>query len=246
MKVFFHIGRYAMMMKSVLTKPDKLSVFRKQLFFEIDNLGINSLGLVTIISLFMGMVITLQTASMIESAWVPSYTVGYTTRQSMILEFSPTIISLILAGKVGSNISSEIGTMRVTEQIDALEIMGVNSVNYLVLPKILGFILILPFIVVFSMFLGVFGGWLVCIGTGVMSSYDYVGGITYDFRSFAVVYALIKTVVFGFVITSIASYHGYYTSGGALEVGRSSTKGVVYSSIVILIFNVILTQLLLI
>lgn len=235
-----------MMMKSVLTRPDKFSVFWRQLFFEIDNLGINSLGLVTIISLFMGAVITLQTASMIESAWVPVYTVGYTTRQSMILEFSPTIISLILAGKVGSNISSEIGTMRVTEQIDALEIMGVNSANYLIFPKILGFMVIMPFVIIFSMFLGVFGGWLVGIGTGVISSHDYILGILFDFRSFTVTYALIKTVVFALVIASVASYHGYHTRGGALEVGRSATKGVVYSSIIILFANYLLTQLILI
>ncbi len=244
--MFFHIGRYAMMMKSVLAKPDKLSVFRKQLFFEIDNLGISSLGLVAIISLFMGAVITLQTSSMIESAWVPVYTVGYTTRQSMILEFSPTIISLILAGKVGSNISSEIGTMRVTEQIDALEIMGVNSLGFLILPKMFGLMFILPFVVIFSMFIGVFGGWLVGLGTGVISSHDYIVGIVYDFRSPSVTYALVKTLVFAFIITTISSYHGYYTSGGALEVGRSSTKGVVYSSIVILLANYLLTQLILI
>lgn len=245
MKVFFHIGRYSMMMRQTLSKPEKFSIFWRQLFFEIDNLGISSMGLVTIISVFMGAVICIQTAAQIESAWVPSYTVGYTVRQSIILEFSPTIISLILAGKVGSNISSEIGTMRVSEQIDALDIMGVNSHNYLILPKMLGLMLILPFVIIYSMFLGVSGGWLVVTLTGVMSVNDYVGGIIFDFRDFTVAYALIKTVVFAFIITTVAAYHGYYTSGGAREVGRSSTKGVVYSSICILIANYLLTQLLL-
>lgn len=246
MKMVFHIGRYFMLLKSAFARPDKFKVLWRSTFFEIDSLGINSLGLVTIISLFMGAVITLQTASMIESAWVPAYTVGYTTRQSTILEFSPTIISLILAGKVGSNIASEIGTMRVTEQIDALEIMGVNSPGFLILPKILGFTFILPFVVICSMFLGVFGGWLVGIGTGVISSHDYIYGITFDFREFSVIYALIKTGVFAFIITSISAYHGYFTSGGALEVGRSSTKAVVYSSVLILFANYLITQLVLI
>ena len=204
------------------------------------------MGLVTIISLFMGAVITLQTAANIDSAWIPRYTVGFTARQSIILEFSTTIMSLILAGKVGSNIASEIGTMRVTEQIDALEIMGVNSPGYLIAPKILGFMFILPFIVIFSMFLGLLGGWVVGVGTGVLSTQDFVYGITFDFKPFTIGYAMIKTVAFAFVITSVSAYHGYYTSGGALEVGRSSTKAVVYSSILILFVNYLLTQLILI
>jgi len=194
----------------------------------------------------MGAVIALQTASNIDSPLLPSYTVGFTARQSVILEFSPTIMALILAGKVGSNIASEIGTMRVTEQIDALEIMGVNSASYLILPKILAGVFIFPFLICISMFLGIFGGWFICISTGVVSSNDYIYGIQYDFKEFHVFYALIKTVVFAFIITSVSSYHGYFTKGSALEVGRSSTKAVVFSSILILIFNYIITQLLLI
>ncbi len=235
------------MLKSIFfAKPEKLSIYRKETFREIDSLGLNSLGIVAIISVFMGAVITLQTASNIDSAWIPKYTVGFTARQSIILEFSPTIICLILAGKIGSSIASEIGLMRVTEQIDAMDIMGVNSAGYIILPKILASVFILPFLVIFSMFLGVFGGWLVGIGTGVISSTDYIYGIQFAFEPFSVTYALIKTAVFAFIITSIPAYHGYYASGGALGVGRSSTKGVVYSSILILIANYILTQLLLI
>ena len=194
----------------------------------------------------MGAVIALQTASNMDSPLLPAYTVGFTARQSIILEFSPTIIALILAGKVGSNIASEIGTMRVTEQIDALDIMGVNSAAYLVLPKVLAGLFIFPFLIMISMFLGIFGGWFICISTGVVSSNDYIYGIQYDFKPFDVFYALIKTVIFAFIITSISSYHGYFAKGSALEVGRSSTKAVVYSSILILIFNYIVTQLLLI
>jgi len=213
---------------------------------EIDSIGLSSIGIVALMSVFMGAVIALQTASNMDSPLLPAYTVGFTARQSIILEFSPTIIALILAGKVGSNIASEIGTMRVTEQIDALDIMGVNSAAYLVLPKVLAGLFIFPFLIMISMFLGIFGGWFICISTGVVSSNDYIYGIQYDFKPFDVFYALIKTVIFAFIITSISSYHGYFAKGSALEVGRSSTKAVVYSSILILIFNYIVTQLLLI
>lgn len=194
----------------------------------------------------MGAVITLQTASNIDSALIPEYTVGFTARQSMILEFSPTIIALILAGKVGSNIASEIGTMRVTEQIDALEIMGVNSASYLIVPKIVASIFINPFLVIWSMFIGLLGGFLVSELSGVVTTEAYITGIQYDFKIFSITYALIKTICFAFVITSIPSYYGYYVKGGAIEVGAASTKGVVSSSIAILILNYIITYLLLI
>ena len=204
------------------------------------------MGIVSLMSLFIGVVIALQTASNIDSPLLPAYTVGFTVRQSVILEFSPTIISLILAGKVGSNIASEIGTMRVTEQIDALDIMGVNSAAYLILPKILAGIFIFPFLIIISMFLGVFGGMLISWATGIVTVNDYIYGIQYDFKPFSITYALIKSLVFAFVITSISSYFGYYAKGSALEVGRSSTDAIVYSSILILLLNYILTQLILI
>ncbi len=234
------------MMFRVFSKPEKFNIYRENTFKEMMSLGIGSMGIVAIISLFMGAVITIQTASNIDSPWIPSYTVGFTTRQSVILEFSPTIIALILAGKIGSNIASEIGTMRVTEQIDALEIMGINSASYLTLPKIIAALFINPFIIIYSMFLGMFGGWIVAVSTGIVTSNQYIYGLQYDFKPFDITYALIKTVVFAFVITSIPAYHGYYTRGGALEVGRSSTRAVVYSSIAILVVNYLLTQLLLI
>jgi phospholipid/cholesterol/gamma-HCH transport system permease protein len=226
--------------------PEKVAIYRRQFVQEIDSIGISSLGIVALMSVFMGAVIALQTASNTDSPLLPAYTVGFTARQSIILEFSPTIIALILAGKVGSNIASEIGTMRVTEQIDALDIMGVNSAGYLILPKILAGIFIFPFLISISMFLGIFGGWFICVATGVISSNDYIYGIQYDFIPFHIVYAFIKTVVFAFLITSVSSYHGYYTRGSAMEVGRSSTMAVVYSSVLILVFNYIITQLILI
>ena len=246
MNVFTHIGRYCLLLRNVFGRPEKARIYWAQFLTETRSLGLNSFGIVALISVFMGAVITLQTASMIGNPWVPLYTVGYTTRQSVILEFSPTIISLILAGKVGSNIASEIGTMRVTEQIDALDIMGVNSAGYLIFPKILAAVFFFPFLVIFSMALGLIGGYLVVIGTGIMTEHGYLYGIKFDFQTFSVTYALIKAVCFAFIITTISAYQGYYTDGGALEVGRSSTRAVVHSSILILIMNYILTNLLLI
>lgn len=233
-------------MSRVFSRPEKWPIYRRLIVKEIDSIGISSLGIVALMSVFMGAVIALQTASNIDGPLIPAYTVGFTTRQSIILEFSPTIIALILAGKVGSNIASEIGTMRVTEQIDALDIMGVNSAAYLIQPKVLAGIFIFPFLITISMFLGVFGGWFISVVSGILSSNEYIYGIQFAFRPFDVVYALIKSVFFGFVITTVSAYHGYYSRGSALEVGRSSTDAVVYSSVVILILNYVLTQLLLI
>jgi phospholipid/cholesterol/gamma-HCH transport system permease protein len=212
---------------------------------EVDKLGIGSLGLVSIISVFMGAVICIQSAFGFESPWIPLYAVGVSTRDIIILEFSPTVVCLILAGKVGSNIAGELGTMRVTEQIDALEIMGINSSAYLIMPKIIASMCIFPFLVIISMFLGIFGGYAAGVAVHAVTSYEYIYGITYDFNTYYITYAIVKSFVFAFIITSVSAFYGYYTEGGALEVGRSSTKAVVYSSILILLANVLITQLLL-
>jgi len=233
------------MLGVVFKRPEKWSVFRTRMFDEVQLIGINSIFIVALMSTFMGGVIALQTASNMTSPWLPAYTVGYITQSSTILEFSPTIISLILAGKVGSNIASEIGTMRVTEQIDALEIMGVNSLNFLVLPKISAAIFFFPVLIVFSMALSMVGGWLALMASGLITTDTYVLGIRSFFEMKHVWYALTKTVVFGFLIVSIASFYGYYTKGGSLDVGRSSTQAVVSSSIAILIANFFLTQMIL-
>lgn len=246
MRLLFHIGRYFMLLKETLSRPERIGLYWKRTVEEMDLLGVRSVGIVALLSAFMGAVITIQTSANITSAWIPSYLVGFTARQSTILEFSPTIISLILAGKVGSNIAAEIGSMRVNEQIDALDIMGVNSAGYLILPKIVASMLMNPFLVMVSMFLSIFGGWLAGVGTGIVSSVDYIQGIQYDFDPYIITYALIKTVVFAFIIATVAAYQGYYTRGGTREVGISSTKAVVYSNVVILIANYALTQLLLI
>ncbi len=245
LNIIYHIGRYFKLLIRVFSRPEKIRIYLSRFLTEIDQIGIGSMGLIALMSVFIGAVIALQTASAIDSPLVPSYAVGFTTRQSIILEFSPTILSLILAGKIGSNIASEIGTMRVTEQIDALEIMGVNAAAFLMMPKILAGIFIFPFILMVSMGLGITGGWFICDFTGVVSSSDFIYGLQLDFKPFHVVYAVIKSIVFAFIITSVASYHGYYARGSAIEVGKSSTDAVVYSSVAILITNYILTQLLL-
>ena len=245
MKVISNIGKYLLMMRVVFSRPETFKLFRNRVFNEIEVIGINSIPIVALMSTFMGAVIALQTASNISSPLLPDYTVGYITQSSTILEFSPTIISLILAGKVGSNVASEIGTMRVTEQIDALEIMGVNSLTYLVLPKIVAAVFFFPILVIFSMGLSLVGGWLALTLSGLLTTETYVLGIRSFFEVSNVVYALTKTIVFGFLIVSIASFYGYYTKGGSLDVGRSSTQAVVSSSVSILIANFILTQLML-
>lgn len=234
-----------MFMIKVFSKPEKHVMYYKQTVREIENLGINSIGIVAIISAFMGAVITIQTAYNTTNPLLPQYLIGVATRDSILLEFSSTMVALILAGKVGSSISSEIGMMRVTEQIDALEIMGVNSSSYLILPKIVATMIFNPLLTLISMIIGIGGGWMVCKFTGIVTTEQYVIGIRYAFIPYYITYGLIKAVVFAFIITSISAYNGYYVEGGAIEVGRSSTRAVVFSSVVLLLFNLILTQLLL-
>jgi len=246
--MFSSLGRYTLMILAIFSKPEKFSIYWRRFTDEIIQLGVKSIFIVILMSAFMGAVIVIQTAAAITSAWIPEYTVGFTVKQSIMLEFSPTIISLILAGKVGSNIASELGTMRVTEQIDALEIMGINSVGFLIGPKIFASIIIFPIIIIYSMVFGFFGGWVASYATGLIAPDAFIEGIrSFSYENYNnLQYALTKTAIFAFIITSVSSYFGYYVKGGALEVGKSSTKAVVYSSILILLANVILTQLLLI
>ena len=241
----FHSGKYFLLMKRVFSKPENWKLYRKQFFVELDSLGLGSVGIVCFLSVFMGGVITIQSAFGFESPWIPLYAVGVASRDTIILEFSPTVINLILAGMVGSKIASELGTMRVTEQLDALEIMGVNSASYMILPKVAALCFITPFMIVISMFLSIGGGWALGVLSGAVSSYEYIYGIQYDFRPFNVTYALIKSFVFAFIISSVASYHGYYTQGGSVEVGKSSIKAIIYSALLIIVSNYILSQLLL-
>lgn len=246
MGFFESIGRYTELMSEVFSRPQRWRLLGKQVIKEIEKLGIDSLGITIIISFFIGTAITTQMVLNTENPLLPKYVTGLTTRETLLLEFSSTILCLILAGKVGSNIASEIGTMRITEQIDALKIMGVNAPNYLILPKIIGFVVIVPVLVVFSMFVGLLGGYLVGFTSGIIQPSVYVMGIQYAFNPFYVTYSLVKSLFFAFIISSTASYYGYYAYGGALEVGKASTKAVVNSSIIILLFNVLLTNIMLV
>jgi phospholipid/cholesterol/gamma-HCH transport system permease protein len=239
------LGRYFMLLKKVFSKPEKPSLYYKQTFRELYYLGLNSVGIIAIISFFMGAVVTIQTAYNTENPIYPKYLIGLGCRDSIILEFSSTISALILAGKVGSSIASEIGTMRVTEQIDALEIMGVNSASYLILPKLIATMLFNPLLTIISIIVGVCGGWIGGTFSGVINTEDFIYGIQYAFIPYYIVYSLVKTLFFAFIITSVSAFQGYYVDGGSLEVGRASTKAVVYSSVLILLFNYILTQILL-
>ncbi len=232
------------MIREMFRKPTKWSVMRNLIFKDIDDLIFGSLGIVAFISFFVGGVITIQTALNISNPLIPKYLVGFATRQSIILEFAPTFTSIIMAGKVGSFITSSIGTMRVTEQIDALEVMGINSINYLVFPKTIA-LLLYPFIISIGMFLGVLGGLAACMFGGYATLEDYILGVQTDFQTFHIVYAFIKTFVFAFVLATIPSFYGYYMKGGALEVGKASTTSFVWTSVVIILLNYLLTQMLL-
>ena len=245
MKFLFHLGRYYMLVGKVFSKPEKISIYYRRVLKEIELLGLNSIGIVTLVSFFIGAVITMQVAYNLENPFVPRYLVGLSARDTMLLEFASTMIALILAGKIGSSISSEIGTMRITEQIDALEIMGVNSACYLILPKIIATVLFFPILTILSMIIGVWGGWLICIALNIITPEEYIMGIRYAFIPFYVTYSCIKMVVYAFIISTVPAYHGYYVEGGSLEVGKSSTRSVVYCCILILLIDLIITQMLL-
>ncbi|MDE5567504.1 MAG: ABC transporter permease [Muribaculaceae bacterium] len=238
-------GRYCLFIKRVFAIPDRWGVFARRTIAEISKLGIDSIPLVIVISIFIGAVIAIQMQLNITSPLIPAYSTGLATRDIVLLEFSNSILCLILAGKVGSNIASEIGTMRVTEQIDALEIMGVNSCNFLVLPKIVAFVMFMPFLVIICIGTSLIGGYLVALFTEIITVTKYIYGLQAFFQEWYVWYGLIKSLFFAYIIASVASFYGYYVKGGALDVGKASTDGVVSSSILILLFDVLLTKLLL-
>ena len=244
MKTLTHIGKYFIMLRNTFGKFTKWRILKQLILKDIDALIIGSIGIVSFISFFVGGVVAIQTALNLENPLLPKNLIGFATRQSVILEFAPTFISVIMAGKVGSYITSSLGTMRVTEQIDALEVMGVNTYNYLIFPKIISLSLY-PLIICVSMFLGIFGGYIACVYGGFSSSADFVEGIQMDFIPFHVGYAFIKTLFFSFILATIPAYHGYFMTGGALEVGKASTVSFVWTSVVIILVNYLITQLLL-
>ena len=232
------------MVGKVFGRFTKWSVMKGLIINEINSLIIGSIGIVSFISFFVGGVVAIQTALNLNNPLLPKNLIGFATRQSVILEFAPTFISVIMARKVRSFITSSLGTMRVTEQIDALKVMGINTYNYLIFPKIIA-LLLYPFIITISMFLGIFGGYIASIYGGFCSSADFIEGIQLDFIPFHISYAFIKTAFFAFILATIPSYHGYFLKGGALEVGKASTTSFVWTSVLIIVTNYIITQLLL-
>jgi len=233
-----------MLMGRTFSRPERLRMFLKEYVKEMVQLGINSIGIVLLISFFIGAVICIQMKLNIQSPWMPRWVSGYTTREILLLEFSSSIMCLILAGKVGSNIASELGTMRVTQQIDALEIMGVNSACYLILPKIMGLLTIMPLLVVFSSGMGIVGAYATAFIGHIIAPDDLTAGLQHNFIPWFVYMSIIKSLFFAFIISSVPAYFGYSVEGGSVDVGKASTNAVVSSSALILFSDVFLTQLL--
>lgn len=245
MKLFYHFGNYLLFLKGMFSKPERFSVYFDRTLTEMNNIGVGSLTIVAIIAIFQGAVTTLQIAYQLISPLVANPVIGAIVSDSSMLELAPTITCLVLAGKVGSHIASEIGTMRVSEQIDALEVMGINSSGFLALPKITAGVIMIPCLVVISIFLSNAGGIIAGQASGILTPQEYIQGARESFLPFNLVFSLIKAFTYAFIITSVSSFHGYYTKGGALEVGASSTKAVVYSAVAILFSDYILSQVLL-
>ena len=244
MVIIQNIGSYFLMLSKVFTRFSRWSVMKDLIIREVDSLIIRSVGIVSFISFFVGGVVAIQTALNLTNPLLPKNLIGFATRQSIILEFAPTFISVIMAGKVGSYITSSLGTMKVTEQIDALKVMGINTYNYLIFPKVIA-MLFYPFIITISMFLGIFGGYMASLYGGFCTSSEFVEGIQLEFIPYHVSYAFVKTSFFAFILATVPSYHGYFLKGGALDVGKASTTSFVWTSVIIIITNYIITQLLL-
>jgi phospholipid/cholesterol/gamma-HCH transport system permease protein len=245
MSVFSDLGKYILLISTAFKRPEKWSVYWKEIIREMYSIGVGSVWIISIISIFMGAVTSVQTAFQLVSSFIPSSVIGQITRDNSILELSPTIGALVLAGKTGSNIASQIGTMRVTEQIDALEVMGINSPGYLILPKIIAGITTIPLLVILSITLSILGGGIAAVMAGALSSTDYINGVQGEFKNIMLTTGMIKSVVYAFIITSVSAYQGFYTNGGALEVGEASTRAVVVSCILILCADYLIAQLLL-
>jgi len=243
MKFFFYFGEYLVLLGNTFSKPEQGKIYFRRIVDEAQAIGVESLGIVAIISVFIGAVTTINAAYQLVSSWLPDTVIGEVVSESTILELSPTITCLVLAGKIGSNIATELGTMRVNEQIDAMEVMGVNSAGYLILPKIIAAIVMIPALIIIAMFLSLLGGYLVGKYKGIVAPEHFISGTREAFKVYTFVFALIKTFTFAFLIASVSSYQGYYSEGGSIEVGRASTRAVVYSCVLILLFDLLLAQL---
>lgn len=245
MNFFTHLGKYLLMLKGMFSRPENGRLYWKEFMHQCSEIGVGSLGIVSIISIFMGAVSAVQTAYQLVSPLIPESTIAQIVRDTVILEFAPTLVCIVLAGVVGSKIASELGNMRVSEQIDALEIMGINTKSYLIMPKIAAAIVTIPLLVVLSMVLGIYGGRLAGVAANILSAETYDMGLVEKFIPYNVFFALIKAYTFAFIISSIPAYYGYYVKGGSLEIGRSSTTSVVVSCVTILLADYILAALLL-
>lgn len=245
LKALSNIGRYLIMLRAVFSRPEKFSIYYRQTIREMEDHGLGSIGIIGLVSVFVGAAITIQTNFNIENPLLPRYIIGVTVRDSLLLEFSSTMVGLVIAGKSGSSIASQIGMMRVTEQIDALEVMGINAAAYLMQPKLIAMVIFLPILCALSVALGLLGGYLVCLIGDVVPVSDYIYGIQYVFYPYYLAYAMTKSAFYAFIITTIAGYFGWHVNGGALEVGRSSTRAFVLSCVLILMANLVLTNIIL-
>ena len=245
MKFFSHFGRYLLMLKGMFSKPENAKLYWKEFMHQCSEIGLGSLGIVSIISVFMGAVSAVQTSYQLVSPLIPQSTIAQIVRDTVILEFAPTLVCIVLAGVIGSKIASELGNMRVSEQIDALEIMGINTKTYLIMPKIAAALLTIPMLVVLAMVLGIYGGRLAGSASGILSTNTYDQGLLQSFMPYNVIFALVKAYTFAFIISTVPAYYGYYVKGGSLEIGRSSTTSVVVSCVMILLADYALAALLL-
>lgn len=245
MNFFFHLGRYVLMLKHCFVTPERFYMYWKELFRQMVSIGVGSLGIISVISLFIGGVTAVQFSYQLKDTFVPMWWIGIIVRDSMILELAPTVTALLMAGKVGSNISSELGSMRISEQIDALDIMGVSTTAYLVGPKIMASMIVFPLLIIFSVFFGIYGGMIAGISMKVLSTEEYVRGLQDGLVPYNVTVMLMKAVTFAFIIASISCYQGFFVSGGALDIGKASTRAVVFSCICVIIANFLIAALLL-
>jgi phospholipid/cholesterol/gamma-HCH transport system permease protein len=245
MKLFTEIGRYLLMIKGMFSRPENMKMYWKEFMHQCSEIGFGSLGIVAIISVFIGAVSTIQTAYQLVTPLIPLSTIAQIVRDTVILEFAPTLVCIVLAGVVGSKIASELGNMRVSEQIDALEIMGINTKAYLVMPKIMASLVMIPLLVIFSMVLGILGGRFAGSAAGILAGTTFDKGLLQEFIPYNVFFALAKAYTFSFIISSVPAYYGYHVKGGALEIGQSSTKAVVTSCILLLFADYVLSALLL-
>ncbi len=245
MKIFYHFGRYVLFLRGLFHRPEKLSMYWKEMFRQMNDIGITSIPIVAVVALFIGAVTAIQFAYQIQDFLIPLYYIGFIVRDSMIIEMAPTITCMILAGKVGSNMSSELGNMRITEQIDALEIMGINTSTYLVGTKIIAAIITIPMLIILAAFLGILGGLIATLLSGISSFAEYDRGLHAFFVPFNVNMMLIKGFTFSIIISTVACYEGFHVKGGAIQIGQASTRAVVNSNIMILISDYLIANMLL-